>query len=496
MPDVALIMTRNKADVAKTTEVDPNISLYYLKGALERQGISTEVINPFSTSEYQMEDILYRTVASQPKAIGISAPSRCGEDVFELSEALKERLDVPIVVGGYISILGREIIQNIPDVDVLFKGEGEIRAPELFRALIEGTSYEHIPGIIYRKEYSLFDTGKAPQVPKKVLGEVLPDFSYLGLMDGDKTAEIYSARGCYNACSFCAIRAMNGKGVRAMPKKSLQNLIESIAQQYQPKVLHFSDDNFLFKRKRLDDIREVVMKYGMKVKFQARAEDVIRYSKEIIRNKDIINLVSIGVESFSESQLRRWKKNTSAWENMQAINILSEHKIPVRPYFMFVDSETTHEELKENFRTFLRLPLFDGKTPYHVLGLTRDFRMPLNPLSDRYGYANLPDHLMRFYRLIRETNSRLKLAESYFEIFAKGNDTNIEDQKASITTLIKSSVALYLTAIWGAHPEIGVGHCGIEEHEKLRDNVIEFERKIEQDNMSDVAKFAITLEER
>jgi len=76
---------------------------------------------------------------------------------------LKEKLNVPIMVGGLHVISFPEDLTRYSFVDFLCTGEWEITALELLQALRDNKSYENIKGIIYRKD------GKPIRTPDRKL---------------------------------------------------------------------------------------------------------------------------------------------------------------------------------------------------------------------------------------------------------------------------------------------------------------------------------------
>ena len=56
-----------------------------------------------------------------------------------------------IVVGGHHPTALPERIMESSAVDFVLRGEGEVAMPLLAKALRNGSSYDHIPGLVYRK---------------------------------------------------------------------------------------------------------------------------------------------------------------------------------------------------------------------------------------------------------------------------------------------------------------------------------------------------------
>mgnify|MGYP000870774895 FL=1 len=92
------------------------------------------------------------------------------------------------------------------------------------------------------------------------------------------------------------------------------------------------------------------------INFQTRIVDILRFKDILDDYKPIIFSMELGIESFADSQLRRYRKNTTAAQNLEAIRLLCEKRIPFEIYYMFLDEGTTIEELEQNVDTILSLP--------------------------------------------------------------------------------------------------------------------------------------------
>ena len=64
----------------------------------------------------------------------------------------------------------------------------------------------------------------------------------------------------------------------------------------------------------------------------------------------------MGVESFSQSQLDRWRKSTTVTVNQEAVQALSEANCSYYPYLILSDQRTTAQEVVENCDGIVGLP--------------------------------------------------------------------------------------------------------------------------------------------
>ncbi len=434
-----------------------------IKKALAMNGTQSVLIEPRLDSGLRdggIQGIVDNVRALGVEAVGISAESRTPvlNSVLTLSASLKAAIPgIPIVVGGYVSLLGKEVLERTNAIDVLFCGEGEERAPQVFNALLGSKISDivrdnlsrllKIPGLYIRQlNGEIFHTGEASTV--KDLDRYVPDSDDLigpqlragPYKEEDKKAYIYSSRGCYANCSFCDIIEMIGKDIRAVSNEKLREVIAELARKG-IRVIEFYDDDFLFRSGRLREIYPVLMEHNITIDFQTRAQDVIRSIDEIRECKEVIRFLDMGIESFVNDQLRRWKKGATANSNLRAINLLAEQGIRYRCYLIMVDDVTTTQELQTNIQHFFGLPPSVGRIPY-FLGTLTDQYSNARPLADLRGNSKISPALKRFVIIMGLIN-KLTLDLDYAKVSTKNDELANQYKKA----ILLSAQAMHILAV-------------------------------------------------
>jgi len=461
MVDVVLISSsdyRTSFDYNRIMRSDnPPLGLYHLKRALSSNGITSRVINDYQDN-LAPSKLIREVNESGARYIGISATGIQENSVRLLAGMLAQDTGLPIIVGGYISLLGHELMQEAKSIDVLFRGEGEVRFPRLIEALDNGRSIRGIPGLIYRKNGTLVDTGRAPRI--KDISMILPDFSYIDETEEVVRMKLQSSRGCPNNCSFCDIPNMyNGSGRRYM---STDLLVETVEELYLTKgigMISFNDDNFPIKRV-LPAIGPVLRKYGIKLNFQVRATDVLKSKAMIRKYSDVIAFIEVGLESFSQSQLDRWNKKTTREQNLETMAVLHDAKITPSYNLMFADDETTREELRKNLLTFVSA--IHKNFPLGLLNAFDSNHFPLmNPMGDVRGHSNLPDYVNQVDEMLRTANRQLNLADDFFR--AKDNE-----DREMLALIYYGAQSLILTTVQSLDEDEAKAEKAIERHDGLR----------------------------
>jgi anaerobic magnesium-protoporphyrin IX monomethyl ester cyclase len=190
-----------------------------------------------------------------PDAVGISATSVIWASAAQMATLARERLGVPIFVGGPHPSLYPEHALETAAVDCAVYGEGEETGVEVVTALAEGRGWEGIEGVAYRDS-----TGAAVRnplrIPKRHLDDVpLPAYDLLDLskysappMRVRQTPAVYMElfRGCaYARCTYCTSGGgLKNRYRRHSPAGAAEKVLR-IHQKWGPREIAFVDDDFV-----------------------------------------------------------------------------------------------------------------------------------------------------------------------------------------------------------------------------------------------------------
>jgi pyruvate-formate lyase-activating enzyme len=357
-------------------EVYAPIGVAYLEASLRAAGYSvhTEVLGPEKSQHSP-----WHALRTQPGLIGISCTGNEIRQLKHISQVLRRQFPTtPIVVGGYCSLAGKKLFPNSA-IDIVAVGEGEETICELANLFIAHSDHSPaslggIRGILYRAaDGRIINT--PPRTPTSDLDLLAPP-SYDHIPSNSGLVRVYASRGCPFECSFCRIKDFYGsKRIRFHSADYIKAVIVNLIQRSRKHVetVYFNDDEFLLAPRHLAGMATVARDLGLRICFQTRTQDVIRHRRVLAANKDIIDQVHLGVESFSQTQLDRWQKGTTVAENSLALRYLADLGISYYPYLILSDAFTTLIELEDTCAGILDLPAcpypvsIDGITARGVL---------------------------------------------------------------------------------------------------------------------------------
>jgi hypothetical protein len=189
-----------------------DISLGYIAAYVRDNGFSVEVIdlardNPSPSYLRQITEEL------QPALIGIAAYQSSMDQVISIAGFLKTVADPPILLGGPQAFaMPDQGLQQLENIDILCRGEGEPTTLGLLEALAGEGELEGVPGISYQLPDGTVRTNPNPPLPLDL--DEYPSPYLSGTLTPRARAAILTSRGCSHSCRFCITPALNQRTLR------------------------------------------------------------------------------------------------------------------------------------------------------------------------------------------------------------------------------------------------------------------------------------------
>ena len=331
-----------------------------------------------------------------PQVVGLSVMTfqrRTACKIIQLVRSL--RGNVRVVVGGYDPSLAPEAYQEIPDVDFIVRGEGEITFRELLRAIKIGDGFERIAGLTYhdqsgwrcnpgRPVHSLED-GEI-RLPKRDT-RVLHGYTMLGR----QVDVVETSRGCTFDCSFCSIIEMRGRNFHTY---SFDRVLADIrdARQHGARTIFLVDDNITLNVHRFEALCQAIIDAGLnKLDYivQAMTSAIANHGETLapLMRKAGFRYVFLGIENILEGDLhflRAAAKNAAREQgrgvgnaSARAIDCLHRHKMYVVGGLIVGNPDDTRESIEANLefaRKYVDWPYIQHPTPYPRTPMTKEFR--------------------------------------------------------------------------------------------------------------------------
>lgn len=242
--------------------VDLN-SLYYEYVSRERNGKTGQDFCSFAS------DALAGIVAD---VFGFS--TICSTYPFTLRLAQRLRESHPgsyIILGGpQASVVDVATLQHFPFIDLIVRGEAEVSLRLLLDAISQNSSFEHLPGLSYRKGENVVRNPNAPVI-EDLDSLPLPAFHLYPHLKECTYAPIEAGRGCPFTCSFCSTNDFFRRRFRLKSPDVLVQQMIGVKKAYGISSFELIHDMFTVDRKKVVSFCETVLRYDEELSWSCSA---------------------------------------------------------------------------------------------------------------------------------------------------------------------------------------------------------------------------------
>ena len=311
----------------------PPFGLLSIGGPLIDAGHQVRLVNA-DPGPMEMARIVVECLYDRPDAvlIGHSGSSSAHPTVVRIARALKRaEPDVIIIYGGvFPTYHWQDVLTNVPEIDVIVRGEGEVTTPALIAALEAGTALDDIPGLAYRENGKPVATPPAAMLTdldSTRIGWELIDFAQHSYWGGRRAVIMQFSRGCPHLCTYCGQRGFWTRWRHRDPVRFAAE-IARLVRDHGVELINLADENPTSSRRAWKAFLEALIAEDVKVTIigSTRADD-------IVRDADILHLYKkagvlrflLGMEGTDEATLRAIKKGGSRSKDREAIRLLRQH---------------------------------------------------------------------------------------------------------------------------------------------------------------------------
>ncbi|HAH33119.1 MAG TPA: hypothetical protein DCL44_12475 [Elusimicrobia bacterium] len=315
---------------AKKVSNFPPLNLCIVGAIAEQEGWEVQLMDAH-IEQLDHSAILQRVMDFKPDLIGLTATTPFFGDATKLACLLKERVGVPIIMGGtHVSILREKAFE--PCYDYLFIGECETTFPEFIRRFAKGERSPEVPGVMMRRNGEIVyrgdppmleDLDKAPPPARHLLSN---DLYFMGTMKGRKLySSIQMSRGCPFSCVFCA-SDLHGKRFRQRGLENVMNELELVVRKMGTSHIYFVDDTLTMNREFILAFCDEIERRNLKFTFEGSTRANL-WDEEIVKRlkKSGLIRISFGLETTDPVVREIIKKNVpldSYTESNKLSNIL------------------------------------------------------------------------------------------------------------------------------------------------------------------------------
>lgn len=346
-----IVLVKAEGNCFDASFFEANIPLCYLNAVIKDHVNSVTMpidmridLRPFE--KYENHLVKMEKEGRKCDLVGISTMTASFPNAIILARIAKKH-GAYVVVGGYHPSALPEGMFNVPEIDAVVRGEGEMTLKELVlngpSTLVKGLSFRDENGIIRHNQdrEKITDLDSLP-FPDRNLRPENPIFK--------KHEVVVTSRGCNGACTFCANDAVHGRWRGRSPENVVAEL--KMLQKKHPDLstVHIWDANFMQDSERVAKIIDLIKENNIYFKYfcEMRVDHITKHPDLIKKLAEIgMEWIAIGIESPNQERLKKLKKGITTFAVEKAIEILKENKIKIVGYLMIGDPDETMEQVKE-----------------------------------------------------------------------------------------------------------------------------------------------------
>ena len=326
----------------------PPIALGYLASCLERDGHQVNIYDG-TLKNASEDDFLAEINRFTPDLVGMTVMSRGHNRVKRIISSIKQRFDVPIVVGGPQVTAFPELALRSLNADFAVVGEGEITICELAKYIASKKGdYDQIDGLGYLTKDGSIKVNKQrslisdlDQIPFPAW-HLMPPSEYrivpiLSPAKGFPIAPIVATRGCPFHCTFCASNVTWHHKFRTRSPENVVAEIKLLVKSFGVREIHIADDNLTLNKKYAEEICDEISKQNLDISWQcSNGVRIDRLDINLLEKmkKAGCYSVGLGIESGNQGVLDGVKKmlDLSVAEKV----LLNLKKVGIRSYGFFI----------------------------------------------------------------------------------------------------------------------------------------------------------------
>ncbi len=241
--------------------------------------------------------------------------------------------ELRIVYGGvFPTYHHRDILQQVPQIDVIVRGEGEETVRRLMAALEAGSRLDDIPGLAYRREGGPVATPPAPMIAELDsyrVGWELADLMRYSYWGQRRAVVMQFSRGCPHLCTYCGQRGFWSKWRHRDPKAFAAE-IGWLYREHGVEVINLADENPTSSRKGWIAFLEAMIAEDVPVTIigSTRAGDIVRDADILaLYHKAGVRRFLLGMETTDAKTLDAIKKGSTVSIDREAIRLLRMNRI-------------------------------------------------------------------------------------------------------------------------------------------------------------------------
>jgi anaerobic magnesium-protoporphyrin IX monomethyl ester cyclase len=391
------------------------LGIAYIASALNRAGISYQICDMNATGMSTSQFASYwDKVHDNYDVVCVSSMINNFMKTKDIVTTIhKKSPGIPVIVGGKIANVDKDILFDSLAPDILVVGDGEETIINILKTIKQSPDeLNNIKGIAYRQGNSVISTPPAPpvsdlysyRIPFQSFDMARYISRHSDVSHGFVSTQYVSSRGCPYRCAYCNNSTeYQNKKVVYHDLKNIESDIEYM-KKFGLEHIFFVDDVFTIQKDRMISICNLLKDMNIKYSISTRL-DKLDSDKISVLEETGCHYMMLGIETASKAIAERMDKQLNLDKYQSNITRLSRSNIIISCNFIIGYLGENEQTLKETYDFVIKNKLvyntyfstaFPGTTLY-------------NQLSDRI--MNKEQYLKDLCELDMQTQYILNMSE-------------------------------------------------------------------------------------
>ena len=344
--------------IYQTKQTMPPLGIAWLAAVLRENQFKDVFLIDSVINKYSNEKIIELLKNQGPDIIGLSFGTQSRLYAFDLIRLIKKDFpSIPIVVGGpHPTLTANDLLQNIPEIDIVVRGEGEYSFLNLIKTIDKRGDLRNVKGISFRNEKGqivhnlnrepISDLDSLPLPARDLLP--IDDYRQTIPLSDKICTSMITSRGCPYNCVYCSTSEQWGHKIRQRSPKNVVDEIEYLMKTYKLDGVGFFDDVFTMDKKRVIQICQEIIRRKLNIYWwcEARANTIDREMVEWMKKAGCEH-ISMAIESGSNKILKNIKKAITVEQGIEAAKLIKKAGIKLKVFFMHGLPGETYQDIKK-----------------------------------------------------------------------------------------------------------------------------------------------------
>lgn len=334
----------------------PPLGLAYMAANIEKNGYTVKILD-LEVSDGQFKSYLQEY---KPDFVGITGTTHTRFESFSLAKQTKEfNSDIITIYGGvHATFTDLEILQYIPYIDYVVRGEGEYAIVQLLDALTKNKDLKKVRGLTFRKNGMIEQNSRVIRIdPLDSLPA--PAYHLLDMANYSLKMEfinkqgisMITSRGCQARCSFCSASRMFDHQVTMHSAQRIVDDIELLSNEYGYEGIKFFDSTLTMCRQHIVELCQEITRRQLSFPWECEIR-VGTVDRELLKKMVDAGCyyVNFGIESASQKVLNKMRKGFNIEQGQKLLDWCADVGLKTKVFFSFGHIGETMDDVNTTFR--------------------------------------------------------------------------------------------------------------------------------------------------